>query len=115
MPRPGPRPHVWVIKDELQRKKYYCYLQQRAQAQFRNERFELTFDDFQNLWADHWHQRGRHSQDYCLTRIDPEGAWNNDNVHCIPRVEHIRIHIQRQAATMRENKYGKTTLSTKVR
>lgn len=115
MPKPGPRPHVWIIKDTLERKQYYCFLQQRAQAQFRNETFDLSFEDFKSLWQQHWHQRGRHSQDYCLTRIDPEGAWSTDNAHCIPRVEHLRLHRQRQAQAIRDIKNGKKTLSTKVR
>jgi hypothetical protein len=62
----------------------------RAQANYRRELFELTFEQYQTLWQKHWHRKGRGTEDYCLTREDPLGAWVLDNVLCVPRVDHLR-------------------------
>lgn len=94
MPRQGPRPHVWKVKGEIPHQQYCAWLQARAQASYRSESFELTFEQFQALWAEHWHQKGRQSQDYCLTRIDPDGAWCEGNVEAMPRLDHLRRQRQ---------------------
>jgi hypothetical protein len=90
MPRTGTRPHVWKVQGEIPHQQYCAWLQARAQANYRRECFQLTFEQFQRLWQKHWHQKGRGSDDYCLTREDPKGPWDIDNAICIPRVEHLR-------------------------
>ena len=90
MPRSGPRPHCWKVQGAENHEQYCAWLQMKAQAQYRKETFELTFSDFQLLWQGRWQQKGRGSGQYCLTRQDPTGAWNLDNVLCMPRVEHLR-------------------------
>lgn len=90
MPRTGTRPHVWKVKGEIPHQQHLAWLQMRAQANFRKEKFELTFEQFQELWKDHWHQKGRGTNDYCLTRDDPDGDWTIDNVRCLPRIDHLR-------------------------
>jgi hypothetical protein len=90
MPRSGPRPHCWKVQGELNHQQYLAWLQMRAQANYRKEKFELTFEDFQSLWQGHWYQKGRGAEHYCLTRTNPDGTWCKDNVNCIPRVEHLR-------------------------
>ena len=62
----------------------------RAQALFRGEPWCLTFEEFEQIWQDCWHQRGRASEDLCMTRTDPEGAWATNNVELITRAEHNR-------------------------
>lgn len=90
MSRTGPRPHVWKVQGEQNHQQYRAWVQARAQANYRKEVFLLSFEDFQRLWQAHWHQKGRGRLDYCLTREDPDGAWELSNVECIPRVEHLR-------------------------
>lgn len=90
MSRSGPRPHVWKVQGEIPHKQYLAYLQMRAQANFRREIFALSFDEFQRLWMGYWDRKGRGTDDYCLTREDPDGAWIWGNVVCMPRVEHLR-------------------------
>ena len=90
MSRTGLRPHTWKVQGEVPHRQYCCWLQMRAQAQYRGEQFLLTFEDFQRLWQQHWDCRGRGSTDYCLTREDPEGAWDIENTRCVERGEHLR-------------------------
>lgn len=103
MPRKGIRPHTWKVQGELNHSQYLVFLQMRAQANYRGEKFSLTFEEFQSLWAEHWHLKGRSSDDYCLTREDPDGDWVLANVKCIPRVEHLR----RQRRYKKERSNGK--------
>jgi hypothetical protein len=72
------------------RKKYYVYLQQRNQAQWREEGWDIDFASWQRLWADKWHLRGRERGSYCMTRKDWSLSWTLDNVHVITRSEHAK-------------------------
>lgn len=62
----------------------------RAQARFRDEEWQLSFEDFQRIWQGRWDQRGRGCDDYCLTREDLDGGWTPENTICIPRLEQLR-------------------------
>ena len=110
MPRTGPRPHCWKVQGHENHDQYLAFLQMRAQANYRRESFQLTFDDFQKLWQGKWHLKGRTSGSYCLTRHDPNGTWNISNCECIPRVEHLqRQKLYKQEAKQRN---GNRTLQT---
>ena len=60
-------------------------------AQFREEGWTITFDEWKLMWGDLWHQRGRARGDYCMTRIDRDQPWTPANTHVITREEHARI------------------------
>lgn len=90
MARTDPRPQCWKVQGELPHKQYRCWIQHKNQANFRKEEYSLTFEQYQELWRDKWDMKGRSSDNYCLTRIDPEGSWHIDNVECVPRIEHLR-------------------------
>ena len=51
------------------------------------------------MWKDQWHNRGRRPDDVCMTRIDDEGAWSQDNTMIISRKE----HFQKTAASKATN------------
>ena len=93
-PRPhmrGPRPHVWLSgPSELAHEQYTAWLKHKSQAAFRRETHDITFESWQLLWQDEWHNRGKSSDDMCLTREDPSGAWTVSNVILITRAEQIR-------------------------
>lgn len=88
--RKGPRPHTWKVQGEIPHQQYCCWLQMKAQASFRKEEFLITFEDYQELWQGFWERKGRSSEDYCLTRLDPEGSWEKGNVECMPRRQHLK-------------------------
>lgn len=101
-PRPqsrGERPHIWKTgPDPVLHKKYKVYLQQRNQAQWRDEGWDIDFASWCRLWADKWELRGRTRGTYCMTRIDWSLPWTLDNVHVITRSEHAIAQGQAKAA-----------------
>lgn len=91
----GPRPHVWVCgPDEYKHSMYMPWQRASAQARFRNEGWDLSFEQFYELWKDEWNNRGRQPDNMCMTRDDYEGAWEIGNVTVVTR----REHLQRQQA-----------------
>ncbi|CAB4165976.1 hypothetical protein UFOVP849_8 [uncultured Caudovirales phage] len=96
-PRPhvrGPRPHTWVTgPDPEEHRKYRVFIQQKNQAQWRGEGWDITFDQWKQLWdqSGQWHNRGRSRDCYCMTRRNVELTWTPDNVMIITREEHSRI------------------------
>lgn len=62
----------------------------KAQAKYRNEAWDLTWEQYQEIWADKWHLKGRGSDQLCLTRIDWAGPWHIDNISIVFRIEHLR-------------------------
>lgn len=91
-PRPhmrGPRPQAWVTgPDEEEHQKYRAFIQQRNQAQWRGEVWELTFDQWKQLWAEKWIHRGRTQGTYCLTRRDYNEPWTVSNAQVLSRRDH---------------------------
>ena len=89
--RRGPRPNMWVAgPDPVTHKKYQAWLQQRNQAKWRGETWRLTFEEWQALWGEKWHSRGRERGCYCMTRRDHEAAWDTDNAQVITREDHAK-------------------------
>jgi hypothetical protein len=78
----------------------------RAQANYRKEQFELSFEDFQQLWEGKWHRKGRGNLDYCLTRDDFNDSWNIANTVCVPRVD----QLSRQKQYKQRKKNGEKNL-----
>ena len=88
--RKGPRPEVWKVKGEIPHKQWKTYMVAKAQASFRNEPFELTFEQYQNLWKGKWQDRGRDNHKLTLTRQDYTKPWCVDNCVIMTRLEHLR-------------------------
>ena len=88
-----PRPHIWVSgPDPIDHAIYRTWATSRAQAHFRSEVWELTFEEYLAIWRPHWSRRGRESDSLCLTRIDFSEPWCTDNVALITRADHARKH-----------------------
>ena len=78
------------------------WLRMKAQAKFRNEPFEITWEDYLKIWEGRWHQRGSSRESYTLQRIDWKGGWTLNNVHIVSRLEHWR----RQCSLLKGRKRG---------
>lgn len=95
IPRPhtgGPRPHVWISgPDPVRHKKYRVWIQQKNQAQFRQEGWSIPFEEWLEIWGDDWEHRGREKGTLCMTRSDWSLPWTRDNVRIVPREEHARM------------------------
>ena len=86
----GPYPHKWLSgPDPVRHEQFTAWHRQRAQAIYRGEEYLLTFEDFHAIWGDLWSKRGRGINDYCLSRLDPEKAWDKTNTRVITRYEHL--------------------------
>jgi hypothetical protein len=95
-------PNNWISgPDILTHDMYYAWHKHRAQANFRKEAYDLTWDDWMTIWANpiDFQNRGRSPEDLTLTRIDDDGDWTMANVEVITRLEQLR---KARDKTMRE-------------
>lgn len=91
----GPRPFMWITgPDPIRHQKYVAWQRARAQARFRHEPWDLTFEQFEIAWGESWAERGRTKDRLCMSRVDYEGGWSIDNVELLTRKEH---NIKQQA------------------
>ena len=73
-PRPhmrGPRPNAWKSgPDPEEHKRYRVFIQQRNQAQWREEGWTISFEAWKDLWnqSGQWANRGR---ERCLLYTSP--------------------------------------------
>lgn len=85
------RPHTWISgPDEYKHSMYWPWQLMKAQATFREEGFDLAFEDYYQLWKDDWNNRGRQADNMCITRIDPDKPWTKDNTELVTRHEHLK-------------------------
>lgn len=97
IPRPhtrGPRPGAWITgPDPEEHKRYRTFIQQRNQAQYREEGWDISFEAWKQLWAEsgQWDLRGRERGHYCMTRRDWSRPWTVSNAQIITRQEHARL------------------------
>ena len=94
------RPHIWKSgPDRIAHDQYHAWLVHRAQASFRGEAHELSFEDYKHFWDqdDNWFHRGRSIDCIIMSRRDPEKAWSRDNIRMMDR----RTHLEEQAFAAR--------------
>lgn len=85
----GPRPNTWKTgTDPVRHQQYNAFIQQRNQARWRGETWNLEFDQWVELWGDQWTNRGRSSENSCMTRSDDTQPWDANNAVVIRRSEH---------------------------
>ena len=85
-----PRPHQWCTgPDPFKHSMYWPFQAHQAQAKFRGDEHTLTFEEFFEIWKDHWHERGRQAECICLTRKNPSGPWSKENCELVTRQEHL--------------------------
>lgn len=85
-------PSKWISgPDPLSHDKYYAWLKHRAQARYRHEQYDLTWEEWETLWPDNlFLQRGRKSTDLCLARVDWSQPWSAVNCHIVERKQHLK-------------------------
>ena len=86
------RPESWITgPDEMTHEKFYAWHKHRAQANYRQEEYYLTFDDWQQLWpTDKFINRGRETESFVLTRVERDGPWSIANCEVITRREQLK-------------------------
>ena len=87
----------------MRHRQYLTWLQQRNQAQWREEGWSIDFDAWRDLWeaSGQWLNRGRERGCYCMTRIDWSLPWSLNNVAIVTREQHARMQGEAVAAGWR--------------
>jgi len=107
IPRPqarGPRPHVWKAgPDPEEHKRYRVFIQQKNQAQWREEGWAISFEAWKDLWTASgvWDLRGRVRGTWCMTRSDWSLPWTLNNVVIVPREVHAKMQADAVAGGWR--------------
>jgi hypothetical protein len=65
--------------NHAEKHKYHCH---KGKAKQRGIPFELTFDEWWDIWQESgkWEQRGRHKDQYCMSRVNDCGGYEFGNV-----------------------------------
>jgi hypothetical protein len=95
----GQYPDLWISgPDPLDHDKFVKWHKHRSQARFRGEPYDLTFQDWLDIWRDpqDWYNRGTSCDAVCLTMSDLELGWTKGNVEIITRAEQLRRHGERR-------------------
>jgi hypothetical protein len=81
-----------LYPDPFDRQRNKTWHRMRAQANYRGEPWDLSFEDYKLFWPTEelWRQRGRGAEELCMTRLDPEGAWSRTNSVVLPRIDQAR-------------------------
>ncbi len=90
-------PNNWITgPNELRREKYYAWMKHRAQATFRDEDYDLSFEDWEKFWPDDlFLRRGRTKKSLVLTRLNFDQGWCVANCEISDRSEAIRRSTSR--------------------
>ena len=85
------QPESWKSgPDPLKHEKYYAWLKHRSQARYRKEDYDITWEQWEQLWSDgDFELRGRGKDDLCLSRKDPNQSWSVDNCQVVTRSSHL--------------------------
>jgi len=101
--RKAKRPHLWMTgPDETRHQQFNVFRQQKNQANWRKEGWELDFEDWVSLWGDKWAERGRKPEQYCMTRISDTDSWNQNNVIVIKRIDFFQVQSRKPRKTRSE-------------
>ena len=85
------RPRRYPIQWEHDRR--LAWLRFRNQCIWRGEPFELTWEDYCEIWPEQrFRQRGRANDHLVITRIDREGAWTRSNTCLMTRYQQLLIN-----------------------
>ena len=61
------------------------FIMARAQATYRQEPWQLTFEDYYHFWHNNTDKRGKKAGDLTLRRIDNEQPWSKHNCELVAR------------------------------
>lgn len=92
-------PQNWITgPDFLTHEMYYAWQKHRSQARYRKEDYDLSWEDWLEIWKNpiDFENRGRKPEDLTLTRIDDDGAWELSNVQIMTRLEQLRKAMARK-------------------
>lgn len=85
-------------KDPFEVERRKAYARAKCQADFRQEEWQLSYEDYCEFWPDPhiWNQRGRKLESLVLARYDDSRGWNRSNVAQITRSNQLQIKVRRK-------------------
>lgn len=88
-------------EDDLYYQLHRAFWTQRGRAKNRGIAFELSFDEWLNIWLSSGRlaERGKGKGRYCMSRINDEGAYEVNNVFIQTFGENIREARKREWAS----------------
>jgi hypothetical protein len=92
MRKPGIYPELWKSGRCPIRHRLWLECQRnRAQAKYRGQPWNITEEQFIELWMkdNRYKHRGRDGKSLCMTRKDKTQPWQPDNVYFPTRKEHF--------------------------
>lgn len=99
---------IEYLSQELKDKRL-SWQRSRSQAKYRGEKWDLTFDEYCELWpTELWQNRGRQGDSYVLSRENNRKPWTFSNCIIIYRRNQLIINGQKNG------KKVKTSLSDYV-
>ena len=93
----GASPDTWKFpNDAYKTGEWSRYIQQRAQARFRQEGWDFEFEDWLKMWEKSGKQdsRGQTIDCYNMTRKDKALPWSKANCHIVSRIQQSRANGQ---------------------
>jgi hypothetical protein len=87
-----------IYPDEFTKRRRLAYIRSRAQAKYRNEDWELTFEDWCHFWNTEklFNQRGRKINDLTMVRFEESEPWSTANCVIITRLNQLSLARARQ-------------------
>ncbi len=81
------KPKAMFPDDNFSHERRLSFSRSRAQARFRGEVWELTWEDYKTFWntEERWNKRGRAPGNLVLTRFNETKPWSKDNSCIITR------------------------------
>jgi hypothetical protein len=101
--------------DQDLHEKHIAFLRARAQANFRKEGWDLTIDNYFDLWSTDWNLRGRARNAKVLSRKDFEKGWTLENVEIITRYEQLLRKFRVYGFSKTSPNYVKRTYKPRVK
>jgi hypothetical protein len=84
------RPHtIWTPATARARDQKVHYARTKAQAVFRSEPWDLSFENWLAAWGSLWDHRGKSKHEYCMIRIDRNLPWTQENVQVLTRYDFL--------------------------
>ena len=82
----GPRPHTWIVgSDPVLHDQYNAWHKARAQAHYRGEQYDISFEDWVYIWGTNWSRRGRTPDSLVLMRRRWQEPWSRRNAQLVDR------------------------------
>jgi len=85
-------PDKWISGPDPTAHRYYgAFTQQRNQAKFRKEGWNMTFAEWYAIWGHNIINRGRKKSQLTMTRPNINKPWSVDNVLIITRSNNVTL------------------------